>query len=135
MNATRTCVRPSDTLHLCRRGLHLNANRPLAMAATASTPAQLVLKVKKLSEHAILPVRGSLQAAGYDLARYGGSWPGLRLRYLIRLPAHSCTARTMASFLRGARPCLRLTLHASSQMAATGALVSDSRDAAGPLYM
>lgn len=29
-----------------------------------------VMQVKKLSEHAILPVRGSEHAAGFDLARY-----------------------------------------------------------------
>ena len=35
------------------------------------------LRVKKLSEAATLPVRGSAGAAGYDLARYDAvfSWP------------------------------------------------------------
>lgn len=31
---------------------------------------ELQLQVKKLSEHAVLPTRGSPQAAGYDLYRY-----------------------------------------------------------------
>lgn len=40
---------------------------------------QPLLKVKRLSEHAILPVRGSAGAAGYDLARYA-----------LRLARHVC---------------------------------------------
>ena len=36
----------------------------------AKIEAAPVLRVKKLSENAILPVRGSSGAAGYDLARY-----------------------------------------------------------------
>ena len=31
------------------------------------------LRIKKLSEHAFLPKRGSAKAAGYDLSRLGGS--------------------------------------------------------------
>jgi hypothetical protein len=38
------------------------------------TPAQVPLKVKRLSEHAVLPKRGSAGAAGYDLSRSGLYW-------------------------------------------------------------
>jgi hypothetical protein len=37
---------------------------------TPKTRRVEVLRVKKLSEHATLPVRSSAGAAGYDLARY-----------------------------------------------------------------
>lgn len=42
---------------------------PAKVAKVFSADAFLV---KRLSEHAILPVRGSAGAAGYDLARYDG---------------------------------------------------------------
>lgn len=35
----------------------------------------MALRVKKLSAHATLPVRGSALAAGYDLARYDSDSP------------------------------------------------------------
>lgn len=42
--------------------------------------AEPKLLVKKLSENATLPVRGSARAAGYDLARFvpltSSGWPG-----------------------------------------------------------
>ena len=54
-----------------------------------------VLRVKRLSEHATLPTRGSALAAGYDLYRYRGLQVGcpqeranikaVALKYLIRL--------------------------------------------------
>ena len=61
-----------------------------------------LLQVKKLSEHAILPVRGSAFAAGYDLARCAGApWfahgSGLGLgmlgwsAYLVLSCWHLCT--------------------------------------------
>lgn len=43
---------------------HLPEQQPMKRAKETE-----VLRVKKLSEHATLPVRGSTGAAGYDLAR------------------------------------------------------------------
>jgi len=40
--------------------------------APAVVPAQPKLQVKLLSEHGVVPTRGSKQAAGYDLSRYVG---------------------------------------------------------------
>ena len=59
---------------------HAGARRMTVAAESASAPAMppsKVLKtshgpallVKRLSEHAVLPKRGSVGAAGYDLAR------------------------------------------------------------------
>lgn len=39
-------------------------------AAMALTNGREVMQVKKLSDNAIMPVRGSEHAAGFDLARY-----------------------------------------------------------------
>lgn len=53
---------------------HLNAGEPplkmqkVAVAAKAAQAAPALL-VKRLSEHAVLPKRGSSGAAGYDLSR------------------------------------------------------------------
>lgn len=47
-------------------------NMPQPNAKIQKVEVEPVLKVKKLSERAILPVRGSTGAAGYDLARYVG---------------------------------------------------------------
>lgn len=47
---------------------HYHNRRCFAMAA--SSPCSETLQVKRLSQDAVLPVRGSEWAAGYDLARY-----------------------------------------------------------------
>lgn len=56
------------------------------MAAAAPDATPLVLRVKRLSEHAVLPVRGSAGAAGYDLAAYDP--PPLERRSGRSLHAH-----------------------------------------------
>lgn len=66
-----------------------------------------VLKVKKLSEHATIPQRGSAGAAGYDLSRCGAEgfvrWASYvdlhHLPCVCRRPA----ARTTTSCRRGAK--------------------------------
>ncbi len=45
-------------------------NVPQPNAKMQKVEVEPTLRVKKLSERAILPVRGSTGAAGYDLARY-----------------------------------------------------------------
>lgn len=45
-------------------------NVPQPNAKMQKIEVEPVLRVKKLSEYATLPVRGSSGAAGYDLARY-----------------------------------------------------------------
>lgn len=57
----------------------------VAAKAAAAAPALLV---KRLSEHAVLPKRGSIRAAGYDLARSVGLAPvhaGTRRHIQIRI--------------------------------------------------
>ena len=48
-------------------------NIPEHPAKMQKTVEEAFLKVKKLSENATLPKRGSAGAAGYDLARYVGN--------------------------------------------------------------
>jgi hypothetical protein len=74
-----------------------NAGEPSPKMAKMETVP--VLRVKKLSENAILPVRGSTGAAGYDLARYvtRGAEFKKRSRFQPLFPpslascSHSCT--------------------------------------------
>ena len=52
--------------------------------------AEQLLMVKKLSEHATVPIRGSLQAAGYDLARCT-SKPSVKICPILSiLPSETC---------------------------------------------
>lgn len=54
-----------------------NANLPdTHPAKLLKTGHAQTLMVKKLSENAVLPKRGSARAAGYDLARCGLGWEG-----------------------------------------------------------
>ena len=46
------------------------AEAKMAAAAPVLRGPNTALRVKRLSEHAILPTRGSPGAAGYDLSRY-----------------------------------------------------------------
>ncbi len=48
-----------------------NIPEPAAKLQKLSPPAEPPLLVKKLSEHATIPTRGSAKAAGYDLSRWG----------------------------------------------------------------
>lgn len=54
----------------------LAAHRENIEGPTPKTRKIEVLRVKKLSDHATLPLRSSAGAAGYDLARYAtAGWP------------------------------------------------------------
>jgi hypothetical protein len=46
-----------------------NIPEPAAKLQKLSPPPEPLLLVKKLSEHATIPARGSAKAAGYDLSR------------------------------------------------------------------
>ena len=48
-----------------------NIPEPAAKLQKLSPPPEPPLLVKKLSEHATIPTRGSAKAAGYDLSRCG----------------------------------------------------------------
>ena len=48
-----------------------NIPEPAAKLQKLSPPPEPPLLVKKLSEHATIPTRGSAKAAGYDLSRWG----------------------------------------------------------------
>ena len=49
-----------------------NIPEPAAKLQKLSPPPEPPLLVKKLSEHATIPARGSAKAAGYDLSRRAG---------------------------------------------------------------
>lgn len=57
---------------------------PAAKVQKTVHTAEVPLLVKKLSEHATLPKRGSANAAGYDLARCLSKLPDARPITLIR---------------------------------------------------
>ena len=48
-----------------------NIPEPAAKLQKLSSPPEPPLLVRKLSEHATIPTRGSAKAAGYDLSRWG----------------------------------------------------------------
>jgi hypothetical protein len=45
------------------------ANLSLSMRSSARAMSSIILQVKKLSDAAVVPARGSAAAAGYDLCR------------------------------------------------------------------
>lgn len=63
LRGTRQLIHTMQPLAV--HGENLSPEQPLKLAKMDTS----VLRVKKLSESAILPTRGSAGAAGYDLAR------------------------------------------------------------------
>lgn len=64
---------PARARRMSLTATNVNANvdsnpSPRKMSKLTNTPLTDLLRVKKISEHATLPVRGSDGAAGYDLA-------------------------------------------------------------------
>lgn len=65
----RLCVEEvANSLTLRSESCRLEAMTPAAASALKRSRQAPLLRVKKLSEHAVLPVRGSALAAGLDLA-------------------------------------------------------------------
>ena len=58
---------------LAELGGRENIPEPASKLQKLSPPPEPRLLVKKLSEHATIPTRGSAKAAGYDLSRCGAT--------------------------------------------------------------
>ncbi len=76
-----------------------NIPEPAAKLQKLSPPAEPPLLVKKLSEHATIPTRGSAKAAGYDLSRWG--WAVNTLGPTLSCPTSSSRNSFVCSRLKG----------------------------------